>query len=93
LGKQLYKELHPEFLSHFQKQRESSQMSYASTHDNKLVIVNLIQTATSLWYVVYYTPFIRLIMREGLDCINLELTKEKTLKNEKAQVSAEQPAE
>jgi hypothetical protein len=45
--------------------------------------VNLIQTATSLCYVVYYTPFIRLIMREGLDCINLELTKEKTLKNEK----------
>jgi hypothetical protein len=46
-------------------------------------IVNLIQTATSLCYVVYYTPLIRLIMRKGLDCINLELTKEKTLKNEK----------
>jgi hypothetical protein len=38
-GQTIIQKLHPEFLPHFQKQCESSQMSYASTHDNKLVML------------------------------------------------------
>jgi hypothetical protein len=33
LGKQFYKNLHPEFWSHFQKQQEDSILMFASTQE------------------------------------------------------------